>query len=165
MANAQDQQAGAKGRFAWIALAGAIVLLSTIGIGGGWLVGGFLAPQIAAVEKAAKADAKAEDEAEKAGEKTVRPRVVALDPITTNLSYPSDNWVRVEVSLVFRGEVDMELADTISHDILAYLRTVSLQQIEGSRGFQYLRQDLIERAKLRSEGSVSNIIFRTFLIE
>jgi flagellar FliL protein len=48
---------------------------------------------------------------------------------------------------------------------MSYLRTVSLQQIEGPRGFQYLRDDLRERVKLRSEGRVNDILFRTFVIE
>jgi flagellar FliL protein len=49
--------------------------------------------------------------------------------------------------------------------MLAYLRTVSLQQIEGPRGFQYLREDLRERVKLRSEGRVNDLLLRTFVIE
>ena len=48
---------------------------------------------------------------------------------------------------------------------MAYLRTVSLQQIEGPRGFQHLREDLKERVTIRSDGRVSNLLFRTFLIE
>ena len=42
---------------------------------------------------------------------------------------------------------------------------VSLQQIQGPRGFQYLRDDLKERVDLRSEGRVTNLMFRTFVIE
>ena len=50
-------------------------------------------------------------------------------------------------------------------DIMAYLRTVSLQQVEGPRGFQYLKDDLQERVDLRSEGRVSKVMFRTLVIE
>ena len=91
--------------------------------------------------------------------------LVPLEPIMTNLSYPSDNWIRIEVSLVFTGNPDNVLADQIHQDILAYLRTVSLQQIEGPRGFQYLREDLRERVQLRSEGRVNDLLLRTFVIE
>jgi flagellar FliL protein len=94
-----------------------------------------------------------------------RENVIPLDPITTNLSYPSDSWIRIEVSLLFGGAPDQALADQIHQDVLSYLRTVSLQQIEGPRGFQYLRDDLRERVKLRSEGRVNDILFRTFVIE
>ncbi|MNU00034.1 Flagellar basal body-associated protein FliL [compost metagenome] len=59
----------------------------------------------------------------------------------------------------------MKIAEDIHQDILAYLRTVSLQQIEGPRGFQYLKDDIQERVDLRSEGRVSKVMFRTFVIE
>ena len=58
-----------------------------------------------------------------------------------------------------------KMAEDIHQDILAYVRTVSLQQIEGPRGFQYLRDDIQERVDLRSAGRVSKVMFRTFVIE
>jgi flagellar protein FliL len=91
--------------------------------------------------------------------------VVLLDPITSNLAYPSDNRVRLEVALMFKGAPDVVLAEEIHQDIMAYMRTVSLQQMQGPRGFQYLREDLQERVDLRSEGRVTNVMFRTFVIE
>lgn len=143
-----------------------VLVLSLIAGGGGWMVGGMIAPQVeqpktAAGEKSHDKDEKKDDKAEE----KPRENVLALEPITTNLSYPSDNWIRVEVSLVFANEADDALADQIHQDILAYLRTVSLQQIEGPRGFQYLRDDLRERVKLRSEGRVNDLLMRTFVIE
>jgi flagellar FliL protein len=91
--------------------------------------------------------------------------IVQLDPITTNLAYPAENWVRLEVALQFDGAPDVALAETIHQDIAAYLKTVSLQQIQGPRGFQYLRDDIQERVDLRSEGRVTNVMFRTFVIQ
>ena len=55
--------------------------------------------------------------------------------------------------------------EDVHQDIMAYLRTVSLQQVEGPRGFQYLKDDLQERVDLRSEGRVSKVMFRTLVIE
>lgn len=143
-----------------------VLVLSLIAAGGGWMVGGLIAPkveqpEVAAAEPPHGGDEKKEDKAED----KPRENVVALEPITTNLSYPSDNWIRVEVSLVFASEPDDTISDQIHQDILAYLRTVSLQQIEGPRGFQYLREDLRERVKLRSEGRVNDLLMRTFVIE
>jgi flagellar FliL protein len=46
-----------------------------------------------------------------------------------------------------------------------YMRTVTLQQIEGPRGFQYLKDDLEERADILSEGKVDKILFRTFVVQ
>ena len=91
--------------------------------------------------------------------------IVALEPFTSNLAYPADNLVRMEIALAFNGQPDLVIAEEIHQDIMAYMRTVSLQQIQGPRGFQYLRDDLKERVDLRSEGRVTNFMFRTFVIE
>jgi flagellar protein FliL len=48
---------------------------------------------------------------------------------------------------------------------MAYIRTVSLQQIQSARGFEYLRQDIKERATLRTEGRVKDVMFRTFVVQ
>lgn len=151
---------------------GAVAALSLLGAGGGWLVGGMLAPGLKNAQQDQQeanhgAAASKDKGTEKAGreDKKLRPNLLPLAPITTNLSYPSDNWVRIEVALMFRDDPDEVLADRINEDILSYLRTVSLQQIEGPRGFQYLHDDLVERARLRSEGRVTDVVFRTFVIE
>ena len=161
---AEDE--GGKKKSGLIVTIAVVAVLSLIAGGGGWLVGGLIAPKVDVPETAADAAPLGEgDKKEEKAEDKPRENVIALDPITTNLSYPSDNWIRVEVSLVFNDEPDDRLADRIHQDILAYLRTVSLQQIEGPRGFQYLRDDLRERVKLRSEGRVNDLLMRTFVIE
>lgn len=153
----------------------AIAVVTLIGAGAGWVLGGMIAPKDPAAE-AQKAEAASAHPAAggEHGEKkeeglphisTPAAGVVQLEPITTNLAYPSDNWVRLEVALAFNGPPELALAEQIHQDILAYMRTVSLQQIEGPRGFQYLKDDLQERVDLRSQGKVSKVMLRTFVIE
>ena len=167
MADTEDDEGGQKKKSGLIVTIAIVLVLSLVAGGGGWMLGGILAPQVDTPEVAA-ADAsdsgKAEDK-KGHGENKPRENLLPLEPITTNLSYPSDNWIRIEVSLVFAAKPDNVLADQIHEDILAYLRTVSLQQIEGPRGFQYLLEDLRERVKLRSEGRVNDVLLRTFVIE
>ena len=91
--------------------------------------------------------------------------VVQLEAITTNLAFPADRWIRLEVAVLFKDKPDEKTAEAVHQDILTYLRTVTLQQIEGPRGFQYLKEDLQERADLISEGRISRLLFRTFVIE
>ncbi|MDX3975916.1 flagellar basal body-associated FliL family protein [Shinella sp.] len=151
----------------------AIAVLTVLALGGGWLVGTMLAPPPAEkpAEEVAKAGGEAKGGAEGDAAETVphistpANGVVLLDPITSNLAYPSDNRVRLEVALMFKGVPDVVLAEEIHQDIMAYMRTVSLQQVQGPRGFQYLREDLQERVDLRSEGRVTNVMFRSFVIE
>jgi flagellar FliL protein len=163
----------------------ALVVLTLLAGGGGWLVGGVLAPKPLSVEeakmveeaKAAVANRYAKNAERAGGDHAGKkddglPRiateangVVQLDAITTNLAYPTENWIRLEVALLFKGAPDVAMAEQIHQDIAAYMKTVSLQQIQGPRGFQYLKDDIEERVDLRSEGRVTNVIFRTFVIQ
>lgn len=168
-----DEEEGGKKKPSLVITIAAIAVLTLLAAGGGWFVGNMLAPPPAEkpVEEAKAAPAGGEHGA--AGEKgqelahisTEANGIVLLDPITSNLAYPSDNRVRLEVALMFKGAPDVKLAEEIHQDIMAYMRTVSLQQVQGPRGFQYLREDLEERVDLRSEGRVTNVMFRTFVIE
>jgi len=182
MEDAESASAGLKKSSPVIMIA-ALAVLTLIAGGGGWLVGGFLAPAPVSTEeakiieeaKAAIALKKAGQAkpAEEGGKKdeglpkiaTEANGVVQLEAITTNLAYPTENWIRLEVALLFKGAPDVAMAEQIHQDIAAYLKTVSLQQIQGPRGFQYLKDDIEERVDLRSEGRVTNVIFRTFVIQ
>lgn len=147
-----------------------VLIASLVAAGGGWVVGGMLAPQSIEMQNAAEA-ANAGKEETKDDEEEIPiageegPNLIRLQPITTNLAFPSETWVRLEVSLVVKGEPDIETVELIHQDMLGYLRTLSLQQVQGARGFRYIREDLRERAILRSRGNVENILVRTFVIE
>jgi len=158
-----------------------VVLLAMTGmaVGGGWFAGGYMrSEQTAGAEAAEPAPEEAKPAAAEGGHgeaapaaeegKTAEghPTIVPLAPITTNLAQPSDVWARAEMSLVFdKAPADPGLADMVHQDILAYLRTLKLHQIEGASGFQHLREDLEERASIRSDGAVKRILIRTLLLE
>lgn len=174
----ETQEDGGKKKSGLMGLVIPLVVLTIVGGGGGWVIGGMLSPRVQqaadaakAAEEAAAAGAHGEAKDGKKPEEGLPPisteanGVVALEPITTNLAYPSENWVRLEVAILFNGPPDVKVAEDVHQDILSYLRTVSLQQIEGPRGFQYLKDDIEERVDLRSEGRVSKVMFRTFVIE
>jgi flagellar protein FliL len=170
----EDVQEGeGKKKSGIMALVIPLVVLTAVGGGGGWVIGNMLAPQVKQADDAAKAaEAAAGDKGEAKTDEEGLPKIsteangiVALEPITTNLAYPSENWIRLEVALMFNGPPDVQIAEAVHQDIMAYLRTVSLQQVEGPRGFQYLKDDLQERVDLRSEGRVSKVMFRTLVIE
>jgi flagellar FliL protein len=144
----------------------AVAVLTLVAGGGGWLVGALLAPPPPQkTEAAAELPESATGEEGLAKVASEANGIVQLEPITTNLAYPAENWVRLEVALQFKGAPDVALAEEIHQDIAAYLKTVSLQQIQGPRGFQYLRDDIRERVDLRSDGRVTNVMFRTFVIQ
>lgn len=170
MAEAAADDTGKKKKSGMLMTIIAAVVVTIVGAGGGWVLGNMITPKIQAATEAKK---EAEAGAHGGGKpeeglahiSTEANGVVQLEPITTNLAYPSENWIRLEVALLFNGAPDVKTAEDVHQDILAYLRTVSLQQVEGPRGFQYLKEDIQERVDLRSEGRVSKVMFRTFVIE
>jgi flagellar protein FliL len=94
--------------------------------------------------------------------------IVDLPPIVTNLGSPQDTWIRLEGSIVFDPKTlphPEAVAAQIGDDVLAYLRTVSLRQLEGPIGLENIRQDLNERAATRSGGKVRAFVIRTLVVQ
>jgi flagellar FliL protein len=91
-----------------------------------------------------------------------------MPPVVTNLGAPQDTWIRLEASIVYDAKAlpnPEAMAGQIAGDELAYLRTVTLKQIEGPIGLENIRQDLNERASIRSEGKVTELIIRTLVVQ
>jgi flagellar protein FliL len=91
-----------------------------------------------------------------------------LPPIVANLGAPPDMWVRIEAAMVFDPKTAPHpetIGAEIANDIVAYIRTVTLAQIQGPSGLQSFRQSLNERASVRSGGKVTEIVFRTMVIQ
>jgi len=94
--------------------------------------------------------------------------IVDLPPIVTNLGAPQDTWVRLEGSIIFDPRAlphPDAVAGRIGEDILAYLRTVSLRQLEGPIGLENIRQDINDRAAIRSEGKVRAFVIRALVVQ
>ena len=91
-----------------------------------------------------------------------------LPPIIANLADPPDAWVRIQATLVFDGALTQKpdvVAAEIAEDILAFMRTLTLAQIAGASGLQHLREDLNERAAIRSNGRVRELILQTLVVQ
>ncbi len=160
MADGADKKKGGKG---WI---GALALATLVAGGTGAGLGMYL---VSSVEKSV--DLKKREEADKAvkvlnysGDLALR----SVGSVVTNLAEPADSWIRLESSVVFKTGAlqnpDVTLAE-IRADVIAYLRTLSMAQIEGPSGLQHLREDLNERVALRSKGSVREIIVETLVVQ
>lgn len=99
--------------------------------------------------------------------RTANAKLRALSPIVTNLAEAKPVWIRIESSLVF-DEIPEDadaLAARISEDIVGFLRTVSMKQIEGATGFQHLTEDLNERVRVRSNGRARELIIQGLIVE
>ncbi|MGX7874763.1 flagellar basal body-associated FliL family protein [Mesorhizobium sp. ORM6] len=149
-----------------LAVQGAMLLVVTAAaIGMGWMSGGYLkgvgAPS--SVPVAPENEGKvAEPAAQQPG---TGPTLVALAPITTNIASPADTWIRMEVSVVYDAPQPPAMAEEIQQDLLAFVRTLKMHQIEGASGYQHLKADIEERASIRSQGHAKQVLIRTLLLE
>jgi flagellar FliL protein len=176
MAVVEQQEIPKKSGPSLIVQIAVLLVLTGAAVGMGWFSGGYLnasreaqSPKREKPTRIDKAHVKKTDKAaaHKDGETAEGDElgVVPIETITTNLAAPSDVWVRMELSLVFDGDPDTAVAEQIHQDFLAYMRTVKLPQVEGASGFQHLKEDLEERARIRSNGRVKKILIRTLLFE
>ncbi len=137
-----------------------MLVLTLVAGGGGALIG----TQIVSALHAGAVPAKAEAVAPSATTQTVK----ELAPIVTNLSYPDGSWVRLQTAMVYdKSEVPQAdvMAARIGQDILAFVKTLTMAQLQGATGLQSLREDLNERASLRSDGHVRELMIEMLVVQ
>lgn len=90
-----------------------------------------------------------------------------LPPIVTNLASPPNAMIRLQGTIVLDSKTSHPelIAAEIGEDAVAFLRTVPLRQIEGASGLAHLRDDLNERAAIRSEKRVREVIIQSIVIQ
>ena len=138
-----------------------LVVLTVMAAGGGWMMG----PQIIAAMKAAAA-VKAPAPAPVA-ESTVA--LKELTPIVTNLAAPNARaWIRLQAAVVYERadapQIDL-LAAKVGDDLLSVMRTMTLEDLQGASGLELLREDLNERASIRSDGHIKELIIEMLVIQ
>ncbi|QPC85392.1 flagellar basal body-associated protein FliL [Mesorhizobium sp. NBSH29] len=141
-----------------------LLAVTAAAIGMGWFSGRYLDGN-AGADKSEIASAHGEAGEAGASAHGVPSPTVSLPAITTNLAAPDQIWVRLEVALVFETPPEQPMLDEIHQDLLGFLRTVKLHQIEGASGFQHLKADLEERAQIRSNGAAKKLLIRTLIFE
>jgi flagellar protein FliL len=96
------------------------------------------------------------------------PNLIEMPPIVTNIASPADTWIRLEASIVFDAKTlphPEVVAAEIATDELAYLHTVSIAELQGPIGLENIRQDLRDRAFVRSGGKVSDLLLKTLVLQ
>jgi flagellar FliL protein len=175
------EQAPAKSGPSIVIQLAVLLVMTGAAVGLGWFSGSYLngtAPHEPATEEATApevghgaaaaghGEAKHGEEEGEEGAPPSGPLILNLPAITTNLAAPSDTWLRLELSVQLdQPTEDTTLVEKIHQDLLAFMRTVKLHQIEGASGFQHLKADLSERAAIRSDGHAKAVLIRTLLFE
>jgi flagellar FliL protein len=124
----------------------------------------------AAKDDKARADAKSDGKSDKKpkDEKALHSGVVTLPPVVAALAAPEGVWLRIDASMVVEGveEKNLEtLKRAVAGDMVAFVATLSLPQVQGALGLQHLREDLEERVILRSEGKARSLAFNGLVIQ
>lgn len=91
-----------------------------------------------------------------------------LKPIIANLAAPSTTWIRIEAAIIFaNGAIENPdvAAAEIEQDLLAYVRTLTLDQLQGASALEHLSDDLNERVAIRTEGAVTEIVVKTMVMQ
>lgn len=144
---------------------GVLVLLTLIAAGVGVLVGTRLVGEVETMLRQKEAEApEPVPEPIYTGATNVR----RLAPIVSNLASPPDTWVRLEASLVLGDDPEAEddiLVSQIAQDVATYLRTLTVRELQGVSGLLHLREDLNERARIRSSDRVRELIVETLVVQ
>ncbi len=143
---------------------GTLVVLTAVAAGVGGVLGIELIVQVKTIEQK-HVSAMAAGLAPKYGPDM---SLVDLPPIITNLADPASAWVRLQASIVYDTKAVQKpqmLTAQIAEDILGYMKTVTVGQIGGASGLEHLREDLNERASIRSDGHVRELIIQTLVVQ
>ena len=141
-----------------------VAALTVLAAAGGGLMGKLIAGKGAAPAGAAGAAAAAPPPSAYAG----APEMRALPSLVTNLAEPSDQRIRLQVAMVYPKKAVEKpdiLAVQVADDIVAYLKTLSVAQIQGASGLQALREDLTDRAATRSGGKVREVMIENLVVQ
>jgi flagellar FliL protein len=156
-----DTKSGKGSMLTLLAQVGALTVLGAVG-------GGFVGTLIVAKVKASVIATAAPPEPMAKGAVSEDVIVKELPPIVTNLAQPEGMKIRLQASILFnKKEVETPtlMSAQITDDLVGYLKTLSIAQLQGGSGLQSLREDLNERVAIRSEGHVRELIIETLVVQ
>lgn len=108
------------------------------------------------------------DDDEKKSNVAATLRAIDLPPVLASIGDAKKAWVRMELKALSADKPSKDeavLMLKISQDILAYVRTLKVRDIQSASGFYLLRSNLEEIARIRSNGTVTGIAIQGFVVE
>lgn len=141
-----------------------ILVLTIAAAGGGGLIGMQI---VSAVRVTALRDAQA-PATSPGSVKIGISAVKELAPIVTNLAAPEGAVVRLQTAIVYdksdAQQIDI-VAAKIGDDVLAFVKTLTVAELQGASGLQHLREDLNDRAAVRSDGRVHELMIEMLVVQ
>lgn len=144
----------------------------TVGLAG-WFLGAYLGADFFPAMRNNHGTSTANAVALDAGEEAFSKRLFLLPPIITDVAVKelTSNhkvWIRLRVGLVLKiggGGLDRRTVSEITNNFLSYIRTMTLSDLQGAIALRHLKEDLLERANVISNGKVAEIVIPTFVVE
>lgn len=92
---------------------------------------------------------------------------LVVPSVITDLNSQPSVRARLEVSIiVVHGTPQTTtLVGEVREDVIAYLKGLSLADIQGVRGFQNLREQLDDRARVRGRGAILGLLIGGLVLE
>lgn len=95
---------------------------------------------------------------------------VPLTPVIANLANPTTNWIRLEGAVAVKkgdgkGPKAADVVNVVAPKILDYLKTLSLDQVQGADNLAFLNMDLNEIVRSASNGQAQAILVTGFIVE
>lgn len=91
-----------------------------------------------------------------------------IPPVITNVAEPPTVWLRLEGGITYlkSGEKKPDvLAGETAQQIVQYIRTIKLSDVEGHDGMQFLQDDLNDITRSLSNGQVQNVLISGLIVE
>jgi len=91
-----------------------------------------------------------------------------MPTIVTNLIEPQNVWIRLDLHVRVASKSMSIFEDRralIADDILAYLRSTAIEELEGGLGLLALRSEILDRFHFRMGNDISNIMITTFVVQ
>lgn len=99
---------------------------------------------------------------------SVTVKAFPFPPVLTTLAEPRGTWIRLEGSMLIDADAERNpelLAEQAATNLLGYLRSVKLDDIDGPSGLLFFRQDLNDVVSALSDGQVREVLIHTLVVE
>ena len=179
--NLDEPAAPAKKKDSLIGFIAGMLVLTVVAIGAGWFLGDFMVEKkppkkvesAAFIEVGGKKDKEKDAKKHKKEDDHKEPdahgsNIMRMEPILVALRKSNNAFMRLELALVFGGdpsEFDEEHVLRLHSDLAAFARTVSLRTISGPSGYIHFREDIVDRARLASDGKINDVLILSMVAE
>ncbi|WP_423415970.1 flagellar basal body-associated FliL family protein [Hyphomicrobium sp. B1] len=144
----------------------AALIAIVLGAGGGGAYGYLLMPDVAP-QNSGPTDKAPPPAGPTAGRFPGDAIELAIPSVITDLNSEPAVRARLDVSIiVVHGTPQTTtLLGEVREDVIAYLKGLSLADIQGVRGFQNLREQLDDRARVRGRGAILGLLIGGLVLE